>query len=57
MKIDESSVDHNAMRLIDELCLWDMCGKEDDTIRTMAIGYIAGVTEMAKAMKEVLSVK
>lgn len=54
MKIDESSINHNVTRLIDELVLWDMCGKDDDTIRTMAVGYVSGLTDLAKALKEVL---
>ena len=56
MKIGEEDINHNAVRLIDELDMWDISGTADgeDGLRIMALGYIKGVTEMAKALKEVL---
>jgi len=54
MKIGEEDINHNIARLIDDLCLWDLCGEKDDTLRTMACGYIAGLTDLGKALKEVL---
>lgn len=52
MKIDESSINHNALLLIaDELSLyWD--GNEADARECMHT--IGGIIEMANAMKEVL---
>lgn len=63
MKIDESCINHNALRIINEivsdpyfLCHSD--GKEPDEqnfrVALMTIGEISGVLEMAKTMKEVL---
>lgn len=54
MKISEEDINHNITRLIDDLCLWDLCGDKDDTLRTMACGYIAGLTDLGSALKEVL---
>lgn len=60
MKIDESCINHNAVRLIDDLVesryeLID--GKNPEVERgfvLMTLGEIAGVIQMAEAMKEVL---
>jgi hypothetical protein len=56
MKISEESINHNAVRLINELEMWDISGTADgeDGLRIMTLGYIKGVTELAKALKEVL---
>ena len=60
MKIDEASINHNAVRLIRELvsCRYDMIFKDDDRTERgnalMTIGEIAGVCEMAEALKEIL---
>ena len=54
MKIDEECINHNITRLIDDLLLWDMCGHDDDTIRLMACGYIAGLNDLGKELKKVL---
>lgn len=52
MKIDESSIDHNALRLIRDITI-TLNGHDNEDIIT-AYGFITGVLEMAKAMKEVL---
>lgn len=54
MKIGEEDINHNAIRLIDELDMWDLTGNEMSDFQIMTLGYIKGVTEMAKALKEVL---
>ena len=56
MKINEEDINHNAVRLISELNVWDLAGNEDgdDGFRIMTLGYINGVTELARALKEVL---
>lgn len=54
MKIDEGSINHNAVRLIHELELWDITGDGMQDFQIMTLGYIKGVTELAKALKEVL---
>lgn len=54
MKIDEGCINHNAVRLIDRA--WDISDTEveEDALRIAVLGYIKGVTDMAKALKEVL---
>lgn len=57
MKIDESCIDHNTVKLIKELteCIYDMIGDEGTLgFALMTLGNIRGVIEMADAMKEVL---
>ena len=54
MKIGEEDINHNAVRLIDELDVWDLTGDDMHDYQVMTLGYIKGVTEMAKALKEVL---
>ncbi len=56
MKIDESSINHNAIRLIDELTeiVYECAKKDDEQLRALTLGNIRGVIEMAMAMKEVL---
>ena len=60
MKIDEKSINHNAVRLVKDLIesRYEMI-EEDKQSRErgyllMTLGEIAGVIEMADAMKEVL---
>ena len=54
MKIDELSIDHNALKLIEENTT-DTWGVEPDShINKEVIMYINGVLDLAKKMKEVL---
>lgn len=57
MKIDELSIDHNAIRLIKDLLPWEMCDRADgdDNLRIMSLGYIQGVCDLAEELKKVLS--
>lgn len=52
MKIDELSIDHNALRLIVE------CAQNSFTPEECkdAVNYIMGVIDMAEALKEALKV-
>lgn len=55
MKIDESCINHNAVRLIDGS--WENISGlegEGEALQIMTLGYIKGITDMAKALKEVL---
>lgn len=58
MKIDEASINHNALKLIDEIisCPFDYCEDtpEQDHMRLLTLGEISGVIAMANAMKKVL---
>ena len=60
MKINEESINHNAVRIIKELveCRYEMIEEEKQSRERgnllMTIGEIAGIIEMAEAMKEVL---
>ena len=58
MKIDEASINHNALRLIDEIisCPFDYCEDkpEEDHMRLLTLGDVAGIIEMAKEMTKVL---
>lgn len=60
MKINESCVNHNAVRIIRALVKtsYEVIEQEGDKIEReyvlMTIGEIAGVCEMAEALKEVL---
>lgn len=60
MKIDESAINHNAIRLIEELVSsrYDLIDSEKPNEEIdyilMTIGEIGGVLEMARAMKGVL---
>lgn len=65
MKIDESCINHNALRLIKEALSdpYYLCSSETDRpdeanfrIAMMMIGEANGVIAMANAMKEVLKV-
>lgn len=59
MKIDENTINHNAVRLIDDI-VTDFANNNviecDDAYKTITIGYIKGICDMANAMKEVLKV-
>ena len=55
MKIDEASINHNTVRLIKSLDLWNMIGETDNELRIMAIGYIQGVCDLADELKKVLA--
>lgn len=57
MKIDEASINHNAVRLIKELQIWDMfdATESDNNLRIMALGYVQGVCELADELKQVLA--
>lgn len=57
MKIDESTTNHNAVSLIDDIVtdFVDNNATEcDDDYKAITIGYIKGICDMANAMKEVL---
>lgn len=63
MKIDESCINHNAVRLIDDIvddpyylcqCGDDKSVEQNLRIALMTIGEVTGVLMMANAMKEVL---
>lgn len=58
MKIDESSINHNALRLISESVseLYDFTGQTDaeDHIRLVALGEIRGITVFAEELKKLL---
>ena len=65
MKLDEASIDHNAVRLIKDLVgtSYDMImpndsgnyqNTEERGYMLMTLGEIQGVLDMAQAMKEVL---
>ena len=59
MKIDESCIDYNAVRIIKSLVenryeMIDKDGRMERGFMLMTLGEIGGVLEMAKAMKEVL---
>lgn len=57
MKITDDCIDYNTVRLIeDNADPWALSGKSDDmeNERLVTLGYIRGVLEMAKCMKEVL---
>ena len=65
MKIDEACINHNAVKLIDDILAdpysWCFSGANEEQGKSdnhhsmlMAIGEINGVLDMARAMKEVL---
>lgn len=60
MKIDEGCINHNALRLIEEIVThaYDVSGGEvsDDHWRLMVLGEISGIIDLARALKEVLEV-
>lgn len=55
MKIDEASINHNALRLIKDTIIWELSADEKmHDVQLMTLGYIEGITEMAEALKEAL---
>ena len=56
MKITESDINHNVVRLIQGLQIWDMgdTTEADNNLRLMALGYAQGVCELADELKQVL---
>lgn len=59
MKIDESCINHNALRLIQELAsdVYENTSHEEgfDNARIEKLGEILGICVLAKALKDVLS--
>lgn len=58
-KIDESSINHNAVRIISELSenIYSFCDDKTDSnmlYMAMTLGEIQGVIDMAKELKKVL---
>ncbi len=58
MKIDESCINHNAMRLISDMVseLYEFCDADDnmERLRIATLGEIRGICQMAAEMKKVL---
>jgi len=58
MKIDEACINHNAVRIIDDIVsnVWEMSREDEseDHWRLMALGEICGIIDLAKSLKEVL---
>ena len=56
MRIDEACINHNVVRLINDLEMWNRTSDSrlDENMRIMALGYIKGITELAEILKEVL---
>lgn len=59
MKIDEACINHNAVRIIGELSenIYAFCDGDTEQNRmymAMTLGEIAGVIDMAKALKGAL---
>lgn len=52
MKITAEIIDHNIAALIDDLRLWETVDSPE--IKTMSCGYIQGMIDLAKTLKEVL---
>lgn len=53
MKITAEIIDHNVTELIGELYLWETLDSPET--KTMSCGYIQGMIDLAKNLKEVLS--
>ena len=59
MKVDESSINHNAVRIIEELAenIYSFCDENTEQNRmylAMTLGEIARVIDLAKELKKVL---
>lgn len=58
MKIDEACINHNVVRLVDEMTseLYEFTDKSDnmDNMRVATLGEIRGMCQLANALKEVL---
>ena len=57
MKVDEASINDNAVSLIKSLNVWEMldAADSDNNLRIMSLGYIQGVCELADELKQVLA--
>lgn len=56
MKIDEASINHNALRLIKDIISEPYEYKDDANNYMMTLCILYGVIQMADAMKEILKV-
>lgn len=60
MKIDEACINHNVVRLVDEMTatLYEYADANDqeDHERIATLGGIRGICDLANALKEVLKV-
>lgn len=58
MKIDEACINHNVVRLVDEMTssMYEFAEQTDtdDHVRIATLGAIRGVCDLANALKEVL---
>ena len=58
MRINEENIDHNVSRMIDDYVAFPFEYSEQnddaDHMRLVTLGYIRGVLDFAKTMKEVL---
>lgn len=58
MKIDEACINHNVVRLVDEVTssLYEWAGENsnDDHARITMLGEIRGICDLANALKEAL---
>ena len=54
MKIDAACIDHNALRLIEEVAesYWALCDTEDLTETKIALAEISAIVRLARALKE-----
>ena len=54
MKIDAACIDHNALRLIEEVAesYWTLCDTEDLTEIKIALAEIGAISRLARALKE-----
>lgn len=61
MKIDEACINHNALRLINEIVgnPYEYGDQDEnaDHFRLLTLGEVCGVLDMAEAMKKVLSIE
>jgi hypothetical protein len=56
MKIDESTINHNALKLINFATTGVVDEENSDGYMIGVFNYIKGICDMANAMKEVLEV-
>lgn len=54
MKIDEAAINHNLEKALDNLSLADSVGDENNDWHKYNAGYIDGMIDLAKLLKEVL---
>ena len=55
MKITEDCINHNALRLIEEI-VQNIYETSDGDWQKMSLGEIAGIIDLARTLKEVLTV-